>query len=322
MCLTVHIQGRRLWILAEATGSGLVCYTGNRNEALHVGIAVNQMVRVHAKVIEHGLEFVVEFLLCHLVIGCVAQRDLPLLVDGDAVVGIRQVFGGEPEVDGMMRDILQREHWRQLCLNGFFAFVHGSLGLADHLDVAHRVLETLHTKVKVVQPERLLELGRVGFFRDGKHRHAVVEHIVAPDLVGAIGKPIGMLVIGGLQQEYGRIGRTSRDYDDVSLVGFGLPIALDHHSGHRGAACVGREFDNLAIRLQGDVWIFQRRTHTDHLRIRFGMHQAREAVARSTANASAERPILFVEHNPVWRVEGVIASLCEIIGELLDTRFV
>ena len=122
----------------------------------------------------------------------------------------------------MMRDIPQREHRRQLGLNGLFAFVHGCLGLADHLDVAHRVLEALHAKVKVVHPERLLELGRVGFFRDGKHRHAVVEHIVAPDLVGAVGKPTRMLVIGGLQQQYGRIGRTSRDDDDVSLVGFGL----------------------------------------------------------------------------------------------------
>src|SRR6266700_3929686 len=112
MCLTVHIQGRRLWILAEATGSGLVCYTGNRNEALHVGSAVDQMVRVHAKVIEHGLEFVVELLLCHLVIWCVAQGDLPFLVDGDSVVGIRQIFGGEPEVDGMMCDIPKREHRR------------------------------------------------------------------------------------------------------------------------------------------------------------------------------------------------------------------
>src|SRR5712691_9021052 len=52
------------------------------------------------------------------------------------------------------------------------------------------------------------------------------------------------------------------------------------------------------------------------------MHQAREAVASSAANAGAERPILFVEHNPVWRVERVIAGLFEVVGELLDTRFV
>ncbi len=253
MCLAIDIQGRRLWILPEATGSGLVRYTGNWNEALHVGIAVDQVVRMHAKVTEHGLEFVVEFLLCHLVIRCVAQSDLPFLVDGDAVVGIRQVFGGEPEIDGMMRDILQREHRRQLCLNGLFAFVHGCLGLADHLDVAHRVLETLHAKVKVIQPKCFLELGRVGFFRDSKYCHTVVVHIVAPDLVGAIGKPIGMLVIGGHQQQLGRIGRTSRDDDDITLVGLCLPIALDHHSGHRGAACVGRELDGPAVRQQGDV---------------------------------------------------------------------
>ena len=40
MCLAVHIQGRRLRILPEAAGSGLVRYSGNRDDALHVGIAV------------------------------------------------------------------------------------------------------------------------------------------------------------------------------------------------------------------------------------------------------------------------------------------
>ena len=80
--------------------------------------------------------------------------------------------------------------------------------------------------------------------------------------------------------------------------------------------------DGPAVRQQGDVWILQRRAYPLHLRIRFGMHQAREAVARSAANAGAERPILFVEHNPVWRVERVIAGLLQVVRELLDTRFV
>ena len=96
------------------------------------------------------------------------------------------------------------------------------LGLADHLDVAHRVLEALHAKVKVVQSQCLLELGRVGFFRDSQHCHAVVEHIVAPDLVGAIGQPTRMLIIGGREQEPGRVGRSSGDDDDAALVGFWL----------------------------------------------------------------------------------------------------
>jgi hypothetical protein len=67
--LAVDIQGRRLRIFPEAAGSRLVRYPGHRDEALHVGIAVDQVVRVHAQVIEHGLQFVVQLLLCHLVIG-------------------------------------------------------------------------------------------------------------------------------------------------------------------------------------------------------------------------------------------------------------
>ena len=106
-----------------------------------------------------------------------------------------------------MRDICHCKHRRQLRLDGFFALEHRSLGLADHLDVAHRVRESLHAKVKVIQRERLLELGRIRLFRDRQYRCAVVEHIVAPDLIGAVGKPIGVLVISGHQQQFGRISR-------------------------------------------------------------------------------------------------------------------
>ena len=206
MCLAVDIQGRRLRILPEATGSRLVCYSCHRDVVLHVHIAWDQVIGMHAQVIEHGLEFVVQLLLGYVIIGRIAQRDLPLFIDTNTIVRIRKVFGGEPEIDGVKSDILQRKHRCQFRLDGLFAFVHRSLGLADHLDIAHRVLESLHAKVKIVQPERLLELGRVGFSRDGKHRHAVVVHIVAPDLVGAVGKPIGMFVISGHQQQLGRIG--------------------------------------------------------------------------------------------------------------------
>ena len=325
MRLAVDIQGRRLRIFPEAAGSGLVRYPGHRDVVLHVHIAWDQVVGMHAQVIEHGLEFVVQLLLGYVVIGRVAQGDLPLLIDTDTVVRVRQVFGGEPEVDGVKSDIVQRKHRCQFRLDGLFAFVHGCLGLADHLDVAHRVLESLHAKVKIVQPEGLLELGRVGFSRDGKHRHAVVVHIVAPDLVGAVGQSIGVLVVSRHQQQFGRIGSAARDHNDVALVGFGLstvPVALDHHLGHSGATCVRIELDGPGVGQQGDVRILQRRAHTHHLRIRFSMHQAWESVTRCAADARTERPLLFIKHDPVWRVERVIARLFQVVGELLNTRFV
>ena len=67
--LAVDIQGRRLRILAETAGSGLVRYPGHRDIVLHVGIARDQVVRMHTHVIEHGLEFVVQLLLGYVVLG-------------------------------------------------------------------------------------------------------------------------------------------------------------------------------------------------------------------------------------------------------------
>jgi hypothetical protein len=49
-------------------------------------------------------------------------------------------------------DIGQREHRRELRLERFLALEHLGVGLADHLDVAHRVLEAFHPEVEVVDP--------------------------------------------------------------------------------------------------------------------------------------------------------------------------
>jgi hypothetical protein len=44
-------------------------------------------------------------------------------------------------------------------------------------------LESGPAEVEVVEPERLLKDGRVLLHRQREHRLAVVEHVVAPDLV-------------------------------------------------------------------------------------------------------------------------------------------
>ena len=63
MGLAVNVQHRRLGIFAEARRARLVCHTANVDLIFQVEIARDQMVRVHAQVIEHGLQFVVKFLL-------------------------------------------------------------------------------------------------------------------------------------------------------------------------------------------------------------------------------------------------------------------
>ena len=64
------------------------------------------------------------------------------------------------------------------------------------------------------------------------------------------------------------------------------------------------------------------RTCAEHLRVRFRMHEAREAVAAPAAYALRERRARLVEHDPAGGVERVVAGGGEIVGELLDPRLV
>ena len=41
------------------------------------------------------------------------EVDVPLAVDGDAVVGVGEILGGEPEVERVLGDVVERETGRE-----------------------------------------------------------------------------------------------------------------------------------------------------------------------------------------------------------------
>ena len=92
MRLAVNIQHRRFGVFAEARCPRLMCDTANVDLIFHVEIARNQMVRVHAQMIEHGLQFVVKFLLGHLIVERVAQLDAAVLLQRNPIVRHRQIL--------------------------------------------------------------------------------------------------------------------------------------------------------------------------------------------------------------------------------------
>ena len=114
---------------------------------------------------------------------------------------------------------------------GAFRPEHRCLGLADHLDAAERVLEALDARrIIIVEPERLLVLGRVRLLSTSPARLAVVEHVVAPDLVGAVGQSARGALARRVEQQRGRVGRPAGDDDDASAVMSRFsPSALDEH---------------------------------------------------------------------------------------------
>ena len=97
----------------------------------------------------------------------------------------------------MVGHLVQDELGGEEGLNGLFAPVHRGLRFADHLDVAHGIVEAVHAEVKIIQAERLLVLGWIRLLGDRQHGLAGVEHVIAPHLIRAVGEAVRMLVIGG-----------------------------------------------------------------------------------------------------------------------------
>ena len=285
----------------------------NRDVVLHVREAVEEVVGLHPQLPEHRPQLLVQLLLRRFVRGRVGERQLPVAVDGDAVPRHRQVLGREPEVDRVLGDPLERELRREPRLHRLLAAVHGRLRLADHLDVPERVVVAVAGEVEVVQPERLLEDRRVLVLREREHGRAVVEHVVAADLVGAVREPLRVLLGGGDQQQLGGVGRAAGEHHDVRGIALELAVTLDHDLRHRRPVAVRLELDHLRVRQQLDVLVLERRPHAEHLRVRLAVHRAREAVAVFAADAGAVGQIRLVQADPARRVERVVAGGLEVV---------
>ena len=210
---------------AEPAGAGLVGDAGDGDVHVHVEVLVEHVVLGEADVVEQLLQLVVQPVGLVVVGRRVGEVDVAVAVDGDPVVRLGEVLGGEPEVEGVAGDLGQREVRGQLGELGFLALHRFGVGLADHLDVAGRPVVVGRPEVEVVEPDRLLEDGVVGFLGQGDDRLAVVEHVVAADLVGAVGEAVGVLVVRRAQQQLGRVRRARRHDDDVAGVDLGVAAA-------------------------------------------------------------------------------------------------
>src|SRR5581483_7017052 len=99
----VDIQGRGLRIVAETNSSILMSHAGQRNAVAHEQIARKKslmtlvsMNGASALLLHQLLEFAVQPLVSFLVVGRIAENDVAVSIQGDAVIGIRQIFGSQP----------------------------------------------------------------------------------------------------------------------------------------------------------------------------------------------------------------------------------
>ena len=173
-------------------------------------------------------------------------------------------------------------------------------------------------------PERLLEHRRVGLARQREHRLAVVEHVVPPDLVGAVRQAARVRLVRRREQQLGAVRRAARrrprcQRRTVSRT----PAVVDDHAGHRAAGRVGLEPYDLRASVSSVTLACSSAGRTPmHLGVGLRVHEAREPVAVVAAHAAAVGHVRLVEHDPARRVEGVQPGRGEVVGELLDARLV
>ena len=203
--------------------------------------------------------------------------------------GLREVLPAEPEVDGVVRQHLERHVRRELA--GPSRRLRTDLlvvGLAEHLDPPEGELPVVGAQVPVVHRQRLLEPRGVGLQRDGHQGDVVVPHVVPTDHSRAVGQPLRVMVAARPQQQGGRVHRAAGDDHDVAGEGGGRSVVQGRDDPRdRASGGVGLEALHVGAGHEGDVVLGQDRIHTDDLRVRLGVHQAREAVDPVAADARA-----------------------------------
>ena len=105
--LAVDVEHRGGRIGAEAAGADLVGYPGDRYVHGHVEVLVEHVVLGQTRVVENLLELLVEALGLFVIGGGVGQVDVAVSVEGDPILGLGQVLGGEPPVHRMPGRVVQ-----------------------------------------------------------------------------------------------------------------------------------------------------------------------------------------------------------------------
>ena len=194
---------------------------------------------------------------------------------------------------------LQRPVGRELRLDRLLAAVHRRLRLADHLDVAHRVVEVVGAEVEVVDAQGLLEDGRVRLAATGR---------APPGCCGtcSCGRPDRSrwpVRWGGGRWPMRAAAwpcwrRRRRDDHDVGRVGLLLARRGSTTTSVTAVpAGVGLQPHHGRVGQQRDVRVLERGPDAEHLGVGLGVHEAGEAVADPAANARAVGHVRLVEHD-------------------------
>ena len=320
MGAAVQIQHRGERILPEAAGSHLMgdAFDGQlaREVALRAAHEVGGMGVDRLGTLQRAQNLdpaLLESCIGGAVVLPVLHHDAAVL-EPDPVVGIGQVFGGQPPVDRMAGDLLggQRGIGRRIGAQ------HLAVHLPQGLDLTHGMVPALLSPVEVVDRERLLEHRGVRLQGDPDHRPEHMLHQVSAHQAGAVGQAVGMGVTAGAQQQGRRVHRTAGGHHDLPPEAAGLPLHHRLHPLHPGARGVHRQPFHPGVRKHRDARVPKRRKNAADLGIRLGVHEAGEAIAGVAADAGAQMALGLVEADAERRGVRVETLGAEPIGDVAD----
>ena len=148
-------------------------------------------------------------------------------------------------------------------------------------------------------------------------------HVVASDLIGAVGKSLRVLVVARSQKQQCRGERAAGNDDDVGRINAPHDQPLrDVNALHDLAGLIGLQFRNIGASHQRQVRMrLQRRIDADDLGVRLAVQQAGKAVESIAADANAGRrrlAILFVQQDAERQMERVQTVLGQAVAQCLD----
>ncbi len=222
--------------------------------------------------------------------------------EADSVIGHGQVFGNDQEAEqafghGVGEHIGhqgRRQPVRNLALQGLARHVF------QQLDVAHGQVITAGR----IAPIEVVDRQGLGEFRvqrrQGQRQHGgqSVEHIVAAQLIGAVGQALGMGVIGRFQQQGGGVRRTRGRHDDVAAPALLALIGGADHFRDPATRGVGLQLDRLAPGQECDVGHLQQGVDRQGARVGLGLQQTGIAPACMAADAGRRQGLVLVQIDP------------------------
>ncbi len=242
-----------------------------------------------AGLVENLAPLVTEALVAFAVFGLPREADMAVAVEGDPVAGVGQVFGGEPPVHGVAGGPGDEGNGEQ----GLLGMEQRRRDLAEILDVAEGIgiIGVARVVVKIVDGQGFLEDG--GVFLGGFEGHAgaiEMAHVVAPDLIAAVGETLGRGGIGGGEEEGGGVYGAGGKDDDAGAQG----ALIGFHTFHTPAVAARQQAQDAMPGEQADVGVGQGGGDTADFGIALGVQQAGEAVTGGTTHARAMGGVFLV----------------------------